>query len=1079
MSQGSATTEATVTSSPVNKIIEEILSALEQERNAILTRPSRLSTRCFDGRLLVARAGANTYRFALENEHELAAGLPVLLLVGGRCTRGHVQTMKGSEVQVVVEENLGDEVAAGDLLVLENLLIDQMIKLIERTRDGKRKFFDDGAVKRVFGIEPAEVGQTEELEIPQSEQDLLNDKHRLAIQKGSASNMLLLSGPSGTGKTRTIATLAVHLASMGERILLVSHTPSGCDRALDRFYATLSQSVEPPPGSILRLGPAEELSESTEAAVTLSLAAENSLPEVLRPSYLISLRAAHRQRLNNVRKALEPIDLRSTTSVVLHQTENQTTEVFQELQELDEMIEQIRAEVAENEAKKAPEIQFLGEWDASPVLDRCRKQILSSLKTEGAKLPFPEDLAPVGVDEAVPEEEIEELLHRAKELAHAYPACKPAVETVELLKAHMTTIQKALPVARVLHRAAENALLEDSLVIGTTVTRGCLAPVVFDGEFDTVIIDEAHRVAVPALFALAGLAKQRVILSGDFRMPSGSSRTSEVLPVCRKAFAQDIYDWSGVRAAVDAKKDVPALVFLDTHYREYPDLTKWQGEFFYGREIRDGIKKRSAPAETYEVPWAKGPVTIVDSSMIEPWTARVVGRSSRFNLFHAAGVALLVNDLLDAGYDPEGIAVVCPGEAQLKAIQKLLWHDNLTSILVATVQQFQNTDRDVVIFDIPDGPPGEVMRTLSGPDPDPARRLLNVPLSRARRQAIFLCNLPFLRAKTPKTGPLARLLEKVEKDHPVVPLTDVIKNTPEVLKVWCDLAAAGYANETFDRDIAATSGDLYFWGPVVDLPSVKRIGELLSRGKEARTAYIFTSGRGLRDDTGHPMTPQEFSSALFGHAALPNVRFVLTTHDPGSMALLGNTVAWATTQSILDSTVRRMGYARVEAPELGEEIHRMYQVSELLGRLTKVHENMAMPTCTTCKEPQRLGSVSGHLQTYCGCAAVESWKTLELAGTLTMMAASCPRCGADLAADAAGDPLGLKCPAAGCGFTVAQGRITTSVTKTKRKPTVRKTKAKAPAKKGISNKPAEDTAAADEPAEGKGTDDATESASAE
>jgi len=1027
-----------VSSSDLKGILEEIITALGHEREAILTRPSKLSSRCFDGRLLSGQAGAFAYRFVLENEVELHAGLPCLLLVGGTCTRGNVQTTKGSEVQILVEEHMGDEVKEGDLLVLENVLVDQLVKLIEQIRDGKREGFNPEAVKRVFGLVAPEIAEAGDVELPPAEADVLNAEQMRAIKLGSASNLLLLCGPSGTGKTRTIAALAANLAAMGERILIVSHTPHGCDRALDQFYATLSQTVEPPEGSVLRLGPAEELSESTAAAVVLHPVAENSLSDIMRPSWLLGLRSAHRERLERIRQDLEPIELRSTTSKLLQGAESAVAEIRAEVEELSEVMAAIEAEVAENQGKRAPAVQFLGEWQASPTIERCRKQILQALKTEGAKLPFPENLTPAGSDDAQPVDDVTQLLQHAKELAHAYPACKPAVETIELLKKQMDTVQRALPVARVLHRTAENNLLADSLVIGTTVTRGILSPAVFDGQFDSVIIDEAHRVSIPALLVMAGLAKSRVILSGDFRMPPGAARSSEVLAVCRKTWAQDVFDWSGVRAKADTKKDVPGLVFLDAHYRAYPDLTPWQGEVFYGRKIRDGMKSRPASEAKYALSWAKGPVALVDTSGLEPWTAKAGGRSTRFNLFHAAGVVHLVNELLDGGCDPEEIAVVVPGEAQLKAVQKLLWHDNLTSILVATLQQFQNTERDVVIFDLPDGPPHEVARNLSGQEADLARRLLNVPMSRARRQVILLGNLPYLKAKATHDSPLSRLLAKMATDAPAVALADITKNSPDVLKMWCDLAPSGYAAARFDKDVQAGSGDLYFWLREIDLTMLKRLGDVLSRGKEARTAYLFTAGKHLRDSAGLPMAPADFSRALFGHPALPHVRFVLTPYDLGPMALIGNSVVWATTQSPFDERVRRMGYARVEAPEIAGEIHRMFQVPAMLARLAKLHERMALPLCQTCKEPVRLGSVAGQMQPYCSCTTSEIWKTQELAVALSSVAGACPRCGADLVADQEYGATAMRCGAgAGCGFAVGRSKVAAPV-KPQRKPPVRK-----------------------------------------
>src|SRR5262249_31668303 len=62
----------------------------------------------------------------------------------------------------------------------------------------------------------------------------------------------------------------------------------------------------------------------------------------------------------------------------------------------------------------------------------------------------------------------------------------------------------------------QKAIIDEARIVGATVTRLYLSPKMFT-NFDVVIIDEASMVLLPALFHAAGLAKEKVIVSGDFR----------------------------------------------------------------------------------------------------------------------------------------------------------------------------------------------------------------------------------------------------------------------------------------------------------------------------------------------------------------------------------------------------------------------------------------------------------------------------------------------------------------------------------------------------------------------------------
>jgi superfamily I DNA and/or RNA helicase len=58
-------------------------------------------------------------------------------------------------------------------------------------------------------------------------------------------------------------------------------------------------------------------------------------------------------------------------------------------------------------------------------------------------------------------------------------------------------------------------VVKEAKVLGATCTKAYLA-VKEVGQFDMVIVDEASMVVLPMLWFVAGLAKARVVVCGDF-----------------------------------------------------------------------------------------------------------------------------------------------------------------------------------------------------------------------------------------------------------------------------------------------------------------------------------------------------------------------------------------------------------------------------------------------------------------------------------------------------------------------------------------------------------------------------------
>jgi superfamily I DNA and/or RNA helicase len=111
-------------------------------------------------------------------------------------------------------------------------------------------------------------------------------------------------------------------------------------------------------------------------------------------------------------------------------------------------------------------------------------------------------------------------------------------------------------------------IIDSARIVGATVTRLYLSPKTFT-NFDVVIIDEASMVLLPALFH-AGLAKEKVIISGDFR------QLAPIVPTDEKAIlaelGEDVFGRAGITKTVNSGVRPKRTVMLEQQSRMHEQI---------------------------------------------------------------------------------------------------------------------------------------------------------------------------------------------------------------------------------------------------------------------------------------------------------------------------------------------------------------------------------------------------------------------------------------------------------------------------------------------------------------------------
>lgn len=337
-------------------------------------------------------------------------------------------------------------------------------------------------------------------------------------------------------------------------------------------------------------------------------------------------------------------------------------------------------------------------------------------------------------------------------LCHALARRLPMNDFAQKLLARVTTLRASLD------RHAQGAVREAS-VLATTLARLTVREELFPLRFDAFVCDEASNAPLPYIFYGACLAARKAVALGDWKQlaPIVQARTHGA----RRWLARDVFHAAGV--ASDGASD-PRCVLLRVQYRMHPLIRGLVSEVFYDGQLLDGPNV-AAWGEPGGGP--RDPLLFVETEALAPATMRTGG--SRVNEAHADAVVRLVELLLRAGV--RDVGVVTPYRPQTKLIRRLVCEridpERAAEVEVSTVHAFQGREKDAIVFDTVDVPPAP-SRFLSERWNRDLPRLLNVALSRARRQCVIIGCREGLRRTLPEEALLNRIVDWVAQHGTVL-----------------------------------------------------------------------------------------------------------------------------------------------------------------------------------------------------------------------------------------------------------------------------------------------------------------------
>jgi len=730
-----------------------------------------------NGKPITIEGNQKAYQFAFEGEAEdLFEGASVMITAGAVRSPGRIFSILATEKIILItsDRELGDFIANAILRVDNTAMLEQLAKRLSETKTATEGSFSAPLANATLENHSIPLSGNR---IAPSTQVRLNPDQHAAAQGALDNSLFYIWGPPGTGKTFTLTSIVFSLFAAEKRTLICSNTNQAVDQVLLKICQLGGNSALVEGGKVIRMGKIEHpgLAKKSEYV---------SLPDIVArlSSGLIAEKKQHEHQLSQLtseRASLEKIIRACEHLESLFRQKKINADHIAALQ-----VKKLKltkdASSCEQELKEA--FHQRDSYEAAGTLKRVfmespettadRIRVQQSQKTELARAldRLGQELAQAEatiatIAESEKSARIETTGHQKEKVASRLQAIEKASTP---LSSRLGEINRRLG-------EMEETVLKEARVIGATITKLFLNPKAFAG-FDTVIIDEASMVIAPALYHAAGLAKERVIVSGDFRQLSPIVQTRQ--KVLHELLGRDVFTMAGISSSIAVEKPVPRLQMLRTQHRMDSIICDVIARPMYGGKLVTATE-RNGPSKLPPDPLA-APLTIIDTSDLTPFIGADQS-GSKFNIIHALIARNLAIHLHEHGYGDFGICASY--KAQTKLIREMLKSSHLTelgNVLVGTVHRFQGDEKKLIILDVSESYGLRMIGPfMQGETPDDnGPRLYNVAVSRAEHHLVIILNSRFIDGTLPGNAIVRGMLHQAGKTARWVNARDILALHP-------------------------------------------------------------------------------------------------------------------------------------------------------------------------------------------------------------------------------------------------------------------------------------------------------------
>jgi hypothetical protein len=240
----------------------------------------------------------------------------------------------------------------------------------------------------------------------------------------------------------------------------------------------------------------------------------------------------------------------------------------------------------------------------------------------------------------------------------------------------------------------ERALLQSKLFIATGINTALMDPAIRGHQFDLVIVDEAQRVNLPTLTALAALAREKFIVAGDpFEVePPSPFKDEESAPLLQRDIFMHVAQTTELHRLFEwSEKNPRWSIFLKSQYATTPKLSLFISSVLFDDKI-----------DVFATLQAKGRIYFIDTSKVRSRCKQYAGKKRvlPYNELHTKQVLECVKHaLMKPGGNALEVGVILPFVGPTLHTKLQLRIQGIKNVEVGTPQTFCNRRKKAIIFD--------------------------------------------------------------------------------------------------------------------------------------------------------------------------------------------------------------------------------------------------------------------------------------------------------------------------------------------------------------------------------------------
>lgn len=949
-----------------------------------------------NGQLLKSVGDVYIYEFTLEFFQNIEPDTDVEVRVRSESANGRMVAINDKNIQVELDKNIGATIPEARLIISSYYLLQLLYEKLKKVDNGELQLTD--LAEKTFKLKPANI-TSQEYQIPHSSvTKKANPSQESAIELALGSEVSFIWGPPGTGKTETIARVIEGFLSKNLSVLLIAHTNVATDGALFNVVKHLKSSDDYLEGKFLREGSiqkpelkAYEMVVPTIVLEKKGLPIRNEIETLTKRIDEISLVTSKSetiikkfQKIETLRKEEENIkgDISSKESGVISAKSVLTS--------IENQLSDIEAKIREYQSKG-----ILGRFFSGLNLEKLTRQKSSFLIQKDKET---QRISAYTQAMSTAKTKLQRFIEERKELEAELQG--------ENLDRHKSIVEQANSELKNLKEQRDllikqleelaNTLIKEAKVIATTLTKSYSSQVVLNREYDCIVVDEASMAPLPALWCAAGLAKQKVVIVGDFyqlppiakhkvlrRKEKSEEDVRKEEELVEEWLKRDIFDVWSIPASIRSGFKPEALEQLKFQYRMHPDIADVVNALVYSKGgkqfelISDESTNDNGKERLSQLPLENAHIGIYDTSKIGTLPSRTDG-GSYYNLYQAFLAVSLAKQAVENGY--ESIGIISPFRPQANLIQKIVEDENLSKEIVAdTVHRFQGGEKQIIIFDTTTPQPTKLTDDqVEGGDDE---KLLNVAFSRAKEKCIVIADVQIMDKKHSLTSLLRKFIQYChEKDFPVISSEGILPkySVNERAEKWLrqinninslvnDFEKSQLFSETdfyqnFIKDLLDAKQEVVIDSPYITTERVRSFTPVFEHLINKGVKILVLTRQPKEHDPGmkYQAADEIRNFESLGVTVLPFIGYI---HR--KLAIIDRSILWEGSLNILSQRDSHEIMRRFEGKETAQQMMTFLKLDRNLG---KIGENK-LQRCEFCQEPGAWywtdRSIYGGLWTFC------------------------------------------------------------------------------------------------------------------